>query len=170
MKKLVTSALLMTASSIFGYLPFEITTNQLAMTKLTGTMTYRPVVGGCDAITVDYEGEIKTINHAVIKLKRTVNGRCGLYSFEKGTFSLNTEDQTPLTFMIEKGKLLNDYAPNWSRVYWGAWVNGECVFRGGEFRSCDAGSDTTWRHDQPFTLYVNPAYPLFRWNITEVML
>lgn len=168
MKTLIALLLIVTSSQVMANLPVKIVTHKLRVESISGTMTYDPVVSTCEAITRDYKGLKLNENEVKINLKRTITGKCGLYRFNSGDFTMKLEGQSNLQFKISKGKLMNDYATSWAHIYWGAWVDSSCVFREGKYLSCDAGSDSSSsRVDRPFTLYISPLYPMFQWNIVE---
>jgi len=170
MKQLIASILFVLTTSTFAQgLPFIIETHSLEIESLKGTVTYGTKNGSCAKVHKSIQGKKINDTKFSMDLKRSEFSYCGFLVLLEGDFELKTKGNSPVVFKVKRGKLLNNYAPRWGTVIWGAWVDGECNFRDGEFKSCDAGSDATWTGKEPFTLYIHPTYPAFKWNIQEVL-
>lgn len=149
-------------------LPIRILTHRLDIESVRGVMTYKAISKDCKTITRVYEGKNKEPNETYISFKRSIWSVCGVYNYTEGEFILKLKDQTAIPFIVKKGKLLNNYSRGWGHVLWGAWVDSSCTFRNGDFKSCDAGSDSSYGDkEKPFVLFINPTYPMFQWNISE---
>jgi hypothetical protein len=169
MKSLFFAVLLTLSTNAFATgLPIRIITDKLDIESVRGVMTYKAISKDCKTIRRVFDGKNKETNETYITFKRSVWSICGVYNFTEGEFYLKLKDQTVIPFIVKKGKLLNNYSRGWGHVIWGAWVDSNCLFRDGEYLSCDAGSDSTYGNkERPFTLYINPTYPMFQWNIAE---
>ncbi len=170
MKQLLLSLLFMfSTTTLAAGLPIIIETHSLEIESLRGVMTYTPIAGDCVDVRRSFRGKKISKTKFSITFERTGLSLCGINTYTEGVFWLKTKGNSEIPFKVKKGKLLNNYATNWGHVIWGAWLDGECNFIDGKFTSCDAGSDATWTGKEPFTLYISPMYPAFKWNIQEIL-